>query len=260
MNIATNRLTTPDRLSIVDNNSDFAAVTGHFTSSQLWASTKLFFVLAVLLPAVLVAAMPARAQSSSLYGAAGPQRRLTLENSSWTHVEVQAPGEEIQLHDVVTVIVKEATEYVSEGQINRRTQSNIDARLRDWLKLDGLSLTPAPLDNGEPRARGTLDSQLRTQMQLDNRDALQFRIAAEVVDIRPNGLLVIEAHKRVKNNDEEMEQSLSGLVRREDVLPNNTVLSEDVAELDIYKREAGHVRDASRRGWFLKALDTMKPF
>jgi flagellar L-ring protein precursor FlgH len=44
------------------------------------------------------------------------------------------------------------------------------------------------------------------------------------------------------------------------VLPNNTIRSEQVAELRVSKRETGQVRDAYRRGWFLRWMDTFSPF
>ena len=69
-----------------------------------------------------------------------------------------------------------------------------------------------------------------------------------MVDIRPNGNLVLEAHSYQQDNDEVIESSLTGLVRREDVLPNNTVFSQKIAELSVHKRETGHIRDAYRRG------------
>ena len=43
-------------------------------------------------------------------------------------------------------------------------------------------------------------------------------------------------------------------------MPNNTVLSENVADMRIVKRETGHVRDGYRRGWALEWLDKWQPF
>ena len=84
---------------------------------------------------------------------------------------------------------------------------------------------------------------------------MKFRISARVVDIRPNGHLVLEAHETVHQNEDTWERSISGIIRPEDVLPNNTVLSEDIAELQIFKRERGHVRDGYRRGWLYLLID-----
>ena len=66
---------------------------------------------------------------------------------------------------------------------------------------------------------------------------MTFRIAAEVVDIRPNGNLVIEARREIRNNEEVWMQSLTGVVRRQSIGPDRTVRSDEVAELRIDKRE-----------------------
>lgn len=209
---------------------------------------------------VLVGAAEARAQNSSLLMRGGRRGRPTLQNTSRMRVLVKEPGEEIKKHDTITVVVNESSQYLNQANVNRQTQSNLDARLRDWLKLDGINVLPAPQSGGDPRVRGSLDSQLRTQMNEQSKEALQFRIAAKVVDVLPNGLLVIEARKQQKVNDGTLEASLFGLVSREDVLANNTVLSDRIADLQIEVNETGHTRDAARRGWLLKALDYIKPF
>jgi flagellar L-ring protein precursor FlgH len=215
--------------------------------------------LALAALVVALSAKTAAAQSSSLYGPPGLRPPLTLANNSWFYLAVP-PVREIQMNDLITVLVTESTQVLSEGNIQRRTQSNIDANLQNFVKFQHFDLKPTAETDGDPRIRGTLNSQLRTTSQLETQDSVKFKIAARVVDIRPNGTLVLEAHKTLRNNNEIWEQSLTGIVRREDVLPNNTVMSEDIYELMIYKREDGQIRDSYRRGWLLKALDRYKPF
>ena len=110
-----------------------------------------------------------------------------------------------------------------------------------------------------PRVAGQYNSRFRSQADLETLDAMTFTIAAKVVDIRPNGNLVIEARRTIENNAEIWEQSLTGTIRREDVSPDNKVLSEDVAELRIKKRESGQVRDGYRRGWLTRLFDKLQP-
>ncbi len=208
---------------------------------------------------VLALSGSATAQSSSLYGAPGVRPPLTLQRDSWYFIPPE-PVKTIQLNDIVTVIVTEKSQTTSTGDSQRRTQSSLDMRLRNWIQLQQFSLVPLPTTVGEPRVRGSNDSQMNTTAQTQSQSLINFRIAARVVDIRPNGNLVIEAHRTIRNNDESWEQSLSGVVRREDVSPQNTVTSEDISELQIHKREAGAVREAYRRGWLLQQLDRFKPF
>ena len=128
------------------------------------------------------------------------------------------------------------------------------------VQLDGLSLKKAPQASGDPTVNGTLQSQLRAQAELETRDAMKFSIQARVVDIRPNGHMVLEAHQTISNNEEQWDRALTGVVRPEDVLPNNTVLSEKIAELSIQKREQGMIRDGYRRGWLFRLMDRYGAF
>ena len=182
-----------------------------------------------------------------------------LENHSWLYVQMP-PVRELQINDLITIIVKQSSQSESEGKLARITQSNIDMRLHDWFRLDGFGIKLDPLSGGDPRGRGQLDGQLRTTADLETTANIRFTITATVVDIRPNGNVVLEAHSMIQDNNEVWEASLTGIVRREDVLPNNTIFSEKIAELSIHKRETGHVRDAYRRGWALKFYDAIKPF
>lgn len=200
----------------------------------------------------------ARSQSSSLYGPPEVRAPLTLAGNSWVYL-AQPPVREVQLNDILTVLVTESSQVLADGNVSRREQTNIDANLQNWIKLRNFGLTAAPETGGDPRIRGTLNSQRRITSQLLTDDSVKFKIAARVVDIRPNGTLVIEAHKSVRQNDEVWRRSLSGIVRREDVLPNNTVMSEKISELMIEMRDDGQIRDAYKQGWLLKWLDRYKP-
>ena len=204
----------------------------------------------------------ARAQNSSLFNDDIPTvqgKPLTLANTSWCYQKVEPP-KEIKLHDIITIIVEEKNQLISKGEVQRRRTAQYDAKLADWVKFKALNLQLSNPTSGDPEVNGQLNVQNQAQMELQTNDALLFRIAATVADIRPNGTFVIEARRQVRDNDELWEQTLSGIVRREDVLPNNTVMSENVAELFIYKKELGHVRDGYKRGWFSVLLDRFSPF
>ena len=95
---------------------------------------------------------------------------------------------------------------------------------------------------------------------LDTTESMKFDIAAEVTAILPNGNMVLEAHRTVRNNEEVWMHSLSGICRREDIGPGNLVLSRDILHLHVEKQELGQVRDMYKRGWFWRWFDTLQPF
>jgi flagellar L-ring protein precursor FlgH len=211
----------------------------------------------ITIVAVAMTSASARGQNSSLFtqelpSTAGPA--LTLEDTSWLYQPVEPPRV-IKKYDTITIIVEEKSQLTSTANVERRKQAQLNAQLKDWVKFDGLDLVPDPQSQGDQKVNGTLQGQFRAQSNMDTRDALKFRIAATVVDIRPNGHLVFEAHKKIRNNDEQWDISISGIIDPQDVLPNKTVLSEKVTEMMVDKNERGHVRDGYRRGWLYKLID-----
>ncbi|MEX0613862.1 MAG: flagellar basal body L-ring protein FlgH [Pirellulales bacterium] len=208
--------------------------------------------------------MAAKAQDASLLLAPPAQQEghLKLENSSFIYRKLPPEAEyrELQINDIVTVLVDYRSSMISEGDAEARKTASINAVLADWLKFDGKDIFPAQQSRGNPRVNGSLSSQYRTESEMELRDSLTFRIAAAVVDIRPNGNLVLEARREIRINEEVWMQSLTGVVRRQSIGPDRTVRSDEVAELRIEKRERGFVNDAYTRGWFTRWYDKWKPF
>lgn len=193
----------------------------------------------------------------------GVQRSsLSLENSSFMYHPIPPEAElrELKVNDIITVLVDYESSTFSQGDAEKRKRGNLDAALTDWISFDGQDIFAAPQSRGEPGFAGEVTSQYRVESDLELRDSLVFRIAATIVDILPNGNLVIEAHRTINNNDEVWQQSLTGVVRRSAIGPDRTVRSDEVAELRIEKREMGFIRDAYKRGWLHRWYDKWKPF
>jgi flagellar L-ring protein precursor FlgH len=207
---------------------------------------------------VAVASASAQEPRSSLYQR-NEQGAIPLATSSLTYREVMPP-KEIGLHSLITIVVIESSQIINEGEFDGKKNASFDAQLKSWIELDGLNLKPAPQADGDPRANGTFNNQFRAEGEIEQRQAIKFNIQAEVVDIRPNGNLVIEARKRLQNNDEITEAALTGIIRREDIDPRNRVTSDAIANAQIFFNTSGHVRDSYKRGWLHKLYDRFAPF
>jgi flagellar L-ring protein precursor FlgH len=187
---------------------------------------------------------------------------LNLENSSFIYQKMPPEREfkELRVHDIITVLVDYQTSMLSEGDAENRKTNNLNAFLNNWVKFDGKNLTPDPQPNGPLAVSGNLQSQFRVESDMELRDQLTFRIAAHVVDIQPNGNLVIEAHQNIRINEEVWQQSLNGVVRRTSIGPDRTVRSDEIANLRIEKRQMGFIRDSYQRGWLHLWYDHWKAF
>jgi flagellar L-ring protein precursor FlgH len=192
---------------------------------------------------------------------AAPQRNaMTLTDVSWTYQKADE-NRAVKLHDLVTVLVDDKSIMSSDHELDRKKTGYGDLQLPNWILLKGFrKVVDDPQSGGAPHIRGQIDNKIQAHGTLTTTDAVKFHIACEVVDIRPNGNLVLEGHRSIKTNEEVWEFSLSGEVRADALLPNNTVLSDNIAALRIDKEQGGQVRDSYRQGWALKWLDKWQPF
>lgn len=217
--------------------------------------------LAVVI-AFFASVAPTAAQTASLYHRSIPpagNKPITLEQT-YGYIPVPPPRE-LKKHDIVMIRVDEVARVKSTGEVSARRNALYDAILKDWPILIGLkALRPSPQTAGDQRANGQLNSLYRSEGELETNESISFTMAAEVVDIRPNNVLVLEAHKNVRVNNEVWEISVTGECRPDDIGPDNTVLSRSIAKLQINKFERGNVRESYRRGWVTKAFHLFQPF
>ena len=130
------------------------------------------------------------------------QQGMTLDQVSWTYQKVPAQRP-LDLNDQVTVWVDSSSVVISEGQMDRKKNAYGSLTLKDWILLKGLSVIPDPQSAGDPKIRGEVDNKLTSKANLETRDSMKFKMACKVVDIRPNGILVIEginAHRQQRRN------------------------------------------------------------
>jgi flagellar L-ring protein FlgH len=96
----------------------------------------------------------------------------------------------------------------------------------------------------------------------DTEDTLTItnRTSVTVVDVLPNGNLVVEGAKVIRSGKESQYGYLRGVVRPLDVQADNTVLSTQIADAQIEFIPEGELTDAQKKGWLLRAWDSVKPF
>ena len=185
-------------------------------------------------------------------------RPLRRRDVSWIYIDRPKPRK-VGVHDIITVVVDEKSEVTQNSRFNRQRNAVFTAQLKEWLRIN----SRGDLDVSAINAPG-IDSQLRSQLQSFgtglSQEGMKYRIAATVVDILPNGTLILEAHKSIRSNTELWEYSLTGRIRSQDVAGNNTVNSENVADLMIAKREHGKIQDSTKRGFITRFYDFFLPF
>ncbi len=227
------------------------------------ARTRLVMSFAAGLALVTVS-IEVQAQSSSLFRRdldGGNRIPLRLDRDSNTYIAPPPPPKELRKEDHVRVRVDIKSRVTSEGEIQRRKTANLEAVLSDFPIIDGLRwIKPSPQSDGDPKAKGQITQQFRALGELETSESLKHEIACTIVDIRPNGVLVLEGHDLVEINNEVWEFSISGACDPTKIDPTGVVLDRDLVNKQIKKRERGHIRDSYKRGWFVRWMDQFNPF
>src|SRR5204863_4285556 len=128
------------------------------------------------------------------------------------------------------------------------------------LKLSNFAIQGGAQGPLPPGVKLTGNRTFKGEATVDREDTLTARITGEVLDVKPNGTLVVQARKQIKTDEEVQQFVLTGICRAEDVLPDNTVLSTQLYDLELNKSHKGAVRDTTKRGWVPKLLDAINPF
>jgi flagellar L-ring protein FlgH len=209
-------------------------------------------------PALLGAATNARA---TLH-ADRPELKPNAVLLRWSPLAVKSPDpEKIKTHDLITIIIRESKTATTNSKMESNKDWKLDSSLSKWIRLsDKHGIVPAKFEEGNPAAAFDFKNDYTGDGKYDRKDELTTRITAQVIDVKPNGNLVLEATKEITIDDEGYTIKLTGECRSKDVTPDNTVLSTQIGSPIIDVQHTGAVRDATRRGWLMRALDLFHPF
>jgi flagellar L-ring protein precursor FlgH len=156
-------------------------------------------------------------------------------------VRLGTDAKAVRLHDVVSVVVTESLAASTDGQVKNSRASNASSNV---TALFGALKASNALQNlvGQTSASG-----LTAQGQSTTNSSLVTTFGAEVVDVLPNGMLVVQATRQLTFSQQTQLIKLRGLVRPEDVSAQNQVLSTAMTDLELEVTGRGIVTDSTYR-------------
>ena len=197
---------------------------------------------------------------------AGPVSRLSpaIEATSYAAVRLPEPRT-FAVHDLVTIVIRESTETDSRASLSTQTGVKFDGEITDFPRLSpsdllNLQLRPNSMDAGNPKLGVRYGQDFDGDGDYRRRDSITGRITARVIDVKPNGTLVLEARKFIDSDNETLKLVLTGTARAEDIGLDNTVLSTQLYDLRLIKEHEGELRRATRKGLFTRILETIFNF
>jgi flagellar L-ring protein precursor FlgH len=163
--------------------------------------------------------------------------------------------------DVLTVNVTIEDRAKLENQSSRSRKNNEDLgvdgffgiqnKFNDWF--------PSPVD---PGSLVNLDSGTSNlgRGAVNRSENIELNIAALITQTLPNGNLVIEGRQEVRINFEVREIVVAGIVRPEDITPQNTIPHDKIAELRVAYGGRGQITDVQQPRYGAQILDVLLPY
>jgi len=155
--------------------------------------------------------------------------------------------------DIVTINVVESATASKNATTKTARESELSASWTgvlkkisgDWM---GGEVKAGMANNFDGKGETTRSSQLAAY------------ITAQVIQVQPNGYLVIHGSRQVRVNYENQIINVQGVIRTEDINSGNIVLSTYIADARIELIGEGVISDKQRPGWMARVLDWVWPF
>jgi len=168
-----------------------------------------------------------------------------------------------RLNDLVTIRVVETIAGSGKADTATSRKSGVDAGVDTIFGIPnnlGLGNLYGKGNTFSPAVKGSSESDFKGSGETTREGKLIGTITAKVVEVMPNGNLVIESRKEITLNNEKQILVLRGMIRTEDVAVYNTVLSGKVANAEIFFVGDGLIQEKQSPGWLSRFIDRVWPF
>ena len=146
--------------------------------------------------------------------------------------------------DVLTVLIQE----------NASAVSSADSRAQRNTAVTG---TVGSTDTGPHTGRASAGTDSDGGGRTQRSGRLLATLSVRVVEVGPQGELLVQGRQDLRINGETQAITLSGVVRPRDVADNNTVSSSRIADARVEFDGEGFVSDKSKPGWIWRLLSAL---
>lgn len=162
--------------------------------------------------------------------------------------------------DLVIVEVVENSKAKSKNDSKAERTNDFEASIPYFFGYEGSFRRDGDDSKSDPLIQAGFKSSHDATGEIKREDTVTASIGCTVIEVLPNGNLVIRGSREVEVAGETQTITLQGLVRPVDITTDNTVLSTQLADAKIYYTGRGILTDKNSPGWLARLLDHVWPF
>ena len=157
-----------------------------------------------------------------------------------------------RVNDLVTIRVVESIAASGSADSSLDKSSSGSASITKLFGIEGK--LPSPVDPTS-LVGAKSDTQFKGGGATSRSGELSAIVTARVVEVLPNGDLVLEGAREIDINGDRQIVVLTGVLRTADVLPGNVAVSTSIGQLRIRYFGRGLIKDNLRPGWLIRVLN-----
>ena len=192
------------------------------------------------------------------------EARNTAPNSLWqasrqTFFKDQRAN---KVGDILTILIDIQDEADLENTTTRVRTGDENAAIPEFLGIPATQLQKVLPDAVNPASLVELGSASRStgDGKIEREEEISLKLAAMITQTLPNGNLVIHGSQEVRVNNEVRELLIDGVIRPEDILNNNSISYEKIAEARISYGGRGNISDIQQPRYGQQFYDIVFPF
>ena len=162
--------------------------------------------------------------------------------------------------DIVTVKIVETSSASNKATTDTDRNSSLGVGLSSFFNLEDRFSSTSKFFNPFAPVESEYKSDFAGSGATARSGALSAYITARIIQILPNGNLIIEGNREVRVNNENQVITLTGVIRPRDITAQNVIQSTYIADAKISYSGSGIVNDQQRQGWLIRILDNVWPF
>jgi len=162
-----------------------------------------------------------------------------------------------KIGDVLTITINETSDMSNTSDRDMSKKTSRDQQFDGKIGVEHIVEKIPGVNFG---AGTTYDNTFESEAKNKNKRTFVDNVTVVVIDIMPNGNLIVNGTTTRNISDDVQEIEISGIVRPSDIEYSNTVDSKRIANFNIITKYKGVSAPYNKPGWLGRILDFLWPF
>ncbi len=167
-----------------------------------------------------------------------------------------------QVGDILTVKISAQDAALMENETEQNREDNSDS-----MSINAFAGFEKNIETAFPEGADASDMlditsnrEISGDGKIDRKESIDMTLAATVIQVLPNGNLVIQGTQEIRVNYEVRQLSVVGIARRADISSDNTIQSSKIADLRVSYGGEGVISEVQQPRYGRQFLDIVAPF